>query len=51
MVMEEVFGIEIADVSAEEKVRGLREIVDCFEVHLSNKRLNEPAAALLNRLR
>ena len=49
MVVEEFFGTEIPDVDAV-RLRSPREIVDWLELHLSKKRPNEQAAALLRKL-
>jgi len=49
MLIEEVLGSEIPDSDAE-NVGSPREMVDWLELHLSNQRPNQEAAAMLRRL-
>jgi hypothetical protein len=49
MLIEELFGTEIPDSDAK-NFGGPREMVDWVELHLSNRRPNQGAAALLRKL-
>jgi hypothetical protein len=49
MLLEEVFEVEVPDSGAE-NFDGLRAIVDCLEILLSNKRPNKRVAAMLKGL-
>jgi hypothetical protein len=49
MFIEDIFGADIPDADLE-NLSSPREIVDWLEPHLSNRRPNEKAAALLRKL-